>query len=296
MRNLFLYAIVLILASACSSNSEKSDNNVYKKHISSIVTVFPNITNDVGILYDEHNYINQIVLGGDIDEAVIKIEYSALGLISKLDYFFDKALFSYKTIEWFTDSLHITKTTVSDSNDVASFRETYFYNDNKEMVGIDRYVEDSLGNWEKRGSKYEFEWNNGNMVKILCFIANEHEVDDSVIVSNNIDDANMFELDNVSNMVIHNGYTLYYESTYTYDDKNNPYENTSISQIILPNEGNISANNPVTIEKRYSEQEVINFRFNYVYNEEGYPTKSIVDVTSNIEGLEKTQYTRAFKY
>lgn len=297
MKNLFILAVVLFLFAGCYSNSTKVNTKAFDKGVVLITTTFPNITSSTAVIYDGINQIKAINLDEDDEGFEIRIEYNKQGLPFKINHFYGDSIVSFKTIEWYKDSLQITKTIISGKEENSNFRETYFYNESKDIIKIVRYMKDDLGMWQKRGSKYEFEWDNGNMVKSLCYISGDHENNDSVIISNNTDDAHMFSLDDVSHdRVKDDNYTLYYTSVYTYDSQNNPYKNTSITEILLPNESNISVNNPVTIEKKYAEGEEIKFTLDYVYNELGYPTKIVIDVTSNMEGLEKTQYTREFKY
>ncbi len=294
MKKTLFPIILLVIFSACSLNSKTAENSKFEKGVIKIRTEYPNSTSGFDLTYDSQNQVIKIT--DSIDNSYINCEYNKDGLPIKFKVFFNGVLSNYKVINWFTDSLHVDKFIIVDDEAIENCRETYFYNENKHLEKIIRYKKDSLGNWQKRGSKYEFKWENGNMTQIKCFVVADFANNDSLLLASETEDDNLFNLDEISDEIIKNGYTLFYVSTYTYDNKNNPYYNTSISQLILPNESNISANNPIAIEKKYTGGEVINFKLKYEYNESNYPTMTFISVTSNIEIIKKVEYTRSFGY
>lgn len=297
MKKLILPITILFVFFACSSNSEKKETNAFKKGAIEVITSFPNIIKSIKLTYGKHNLItNADRKVNNYNEAQVICKYNNLDVPSKFEFYFDNSLSHYKIVNCFTDSLHFTKFTILDKDTTENYRETYVYNQHKEMTNIIRYRKDSLGLWQKRGSKYDFEWENGNMVLIKCYVPVEYTTYDSIVPENEIDNKSLFELEELTNEIIKTGYTLYYKSKYTYDNKNNPFKNLSLSQFILPNELNISTNNPIAIKKTYSEGEEINFLLDYEYNDLGYPIMTDINVTSNIEGIEKAHYTREFKY
>ncbi len=295
MKNFIFFTIILAIVSSCSLNAKKADNNKLKKGVVKSRTVYDNSFYGFDLVYNEQNQISKIV--DSSDNSYINCAYNEEGLPIKFEYYFDGVLSNHKDIDWFaTDSLYITKYNILGDKVIENYRETYYYNKDKQLAKIVRFKKDSLGTWQKRGSMYEFNWENGNMVKIECYVPVDYSTNDTIITNNEIKHGHFFDLDEISNDIIESGYSLFYESAYTYDNKNNPYNNTSVSMLILPNESNISVNNPVKIEKRYADGEVINFELKYEYNEDNYPTMTYISVTSNIEMLNKVEYTRHFVY
>jgi len=298
MRNLFIPIVVSLIIVACSTNSSKEQKKTFIKTVSEIKTIYPNVSNANKVIYNNDSIITKIIRTvNDYNDYIINIKYNKLNQISKLDIYFDSTLYVFKELKWFTDSLHIIKYEITDNDTVKESKETYIYNLNGEITEIIRYKEDSLGNWKRKGSKYEFIWENHNMINAKCYIPIENNNTDPINPDKEINkDEHMFELDNISNNLIKNGYKLYYESTYKYDNKNNPYNKISISSIILPNKTNISNNNPIKIEKKYVSGEVIKFTFDYKYNKNNYPTITNTKVTSNIDGYKEINYKKVFKY
>jgi uncharacterized protein YcfL len=287
-------AITSLLFVACSSSTKENKNTTtFIKTLTEIKTVSPNIYNSSKMTYDDNNRIVEVKHSvNGFDDYKIECKYNKSNQISGLKTYYDNKLSICKHIEWFADSIRVTKYNVSDIDTTESSKEIYSYNSNKEITQIARYKKDSLSLWKEKGSKYEFEWNNGNITTVRCYVPEESTIEDTAL----IDNQNLFELKELTGDFIKKGYKLYFESKYTYDNKNNPYNNTSISAVIIPNKFNISKNNPLKVEKKYVDGEVIVFSFKYKYNDKGYPDFADVDVTSNIEGFEKLHYSREFKY
>lgn len=291
MKNILTVIIVVAIFTACSSNTKKTDAKSFEKGITEILTTYPNNTDKLEIKYDEWNRI-QTILNGDKS---ITIEYNKNDDPIKLMSYYNNELEFSETIESYTDSLHIIKSEIEDNKPTQTYKETYIYNDDKEMTGIFRYKKDSMGNWKKRGSKYEFYWKDGNLMTVKNFIPAEITISDS-IRNYETENHSILELDEISDQLIEDGYTLFYESTYTYDNKKNPYVNTSISQLILPNLSNISKNNPIRIEKIYPSGETILQNFSNTYNENDFLISSLIKVTMPLEDSEYFEITREFKY
>ena len=294
MKNIIISTILVFLFAACTSNSKKADSKLYKKGATQIATIYPNVQSIYELNYNNHNQITKIT---DTDVNIdLKYNYNKKGLIDKTTYYDNGVLFKYKTYKWFTDSLLISGFEITENATIENQREICFYNKSNEMIGVEQYEKDSVGEWHKIGSRYEFIWENGNMINIKCFIPSESIIQDSLIVDFETDKKGFGELDDLSNKINNIRYDLFYESTYTYDDKNNPYNDISISRIIFPNQHNISTNNPISIEKKYTGGDVINFTLEYEFNENNYPIMTNILVKSNMEGLEKVSFTREFKY
>jgi len=293
MKKFTLPALILIALSACSLSQKKAEVISFEKGPTDIITTYPNATDAISVSYNE---INQIVKTSSTESSFASYTYGETGLPIKAEFYFDNVLDHYKSIAWLNDSVTIANVFISGSDTTENARETYIFNATKEMTQITQYKKDSLGVWQKYGSKYEFEWINGNLMKIKCLVPKEYLYDDSTIMEQQNEDKSLTELSQIADQTIKEGYTLFYESTYTYDDKNNPYQKTSLAQLILPNKNNISTNNPLTINKKYSTGEDIKFELSYEYNDKGYPTISHVNIASNIEGFEKMEYTREFNY
>jgi len=284
-------AVLIITLISCSSNIKKN-KVTYRKSFSDIVTNYPNIKFNTHYTYNDENQI--IKVEDENTETTLKISYEN-NIISRVDYYFEDSVSHYKKIRNFNDSIYITKYTPSVNGDIINYREVYYYNSNNQITKVMRYKKDSLNNWYQSGSMYEYEWENGNLAKTKCYMPIEAFEADSFNLEQN-ERPTLLVDKNEPETFTYREYSLYFETTYKFDDKNNPYYNISVAKFILPNENVISKNNPIKVNKKYSNGEYLKFKRNYEYNEQGYPIKIAVEISSNIEGLEKMQYSKIFKY
>lgn len=297
MRKIILSISILLVISACSQNSKKEETNTFKKGVVKIITTYPNITYSTSLNYNEQNLIVGIVrLNNDYEELNVVCNYNNSIKPNKFEYYYEGVLSTFATAQVLNDSLIVSNFTISEGETIENTHDLYVYNKNSEIEQIVRYKRDNMGVWKIGGSKYEYQWENGNIVNLKCYIPTGFSPHDTTLSKSKIRGCIQLKLPKISDELAETGYTLYYESSYTYDDKNNPYNNTSISYLIMINNHNVSSNNPTSIEKKYTEGEKMSFKFTYKYNELGYPTMSDINLTTNMEDLEKVHYTREFIY
>lgn len=291
---IILSLIALVFITSCA---QKTTNKIaYEKGLTELLINYPNFSEGYEIVYNDYNQITEIIGLEDLSDGVIECKYNKLGKISMLEYYTNNKFAFHKEIEWASDSIHMIK--IDSVNDtVTNFtKELFILNSEGNIAEIIRFIKNEEGDWKKRGSRYEFTWQDGNLIKSTCFVHNDVVAEDSVIAELESSETSMFDLDEISQSIIDEGYVVFYESTFTYDDKINPNTNTSITPILLPNKQNTSLNNPINVTKVYTNGDSIQSVYKYEYNESGYPVKANIDVTSNIEELPNVSFSKSFKY
>jgi hypothetical protein len=285
-------AILIITLISCSSNIKKDNTPVFRKSFTGIVTAYPHIEFNTNYTYDNENKI--IKVEDENTETTLKISYKD-NAISKVDYYFENSITYYKKVKNFNDSIYITKYTPTANGDIINYREVYYYNSSNQITKVMRYKKDSLDNWYQSGSMYEYEWKDGNLAKTKCYMPIESFESDTFNLEQNERPSLLVDKKEPETFT-HREYSLFFETTYKFDNKNNPYKGISVEKFILPNENIISKNNPVEVLKKYSCGDYLKFIRKYEYNEQGYPVKVTVNVSSDMESIENTQYSKVFKY
>lgn len=236
-------------------------------------------------------------------ERKVNLAYDEIGNLSSGEVFVDDTLTGKVNFLWSNDSLVIDPELKREGYWNYTNNLQYLLNSNKEVVKIEDYLEDSLGNISHYGSGYVAEWNEGLMTNLKNYTIVSDSMGDNVKTEEYMkEDALIL---NSRAFIYHDRIfyddteiELFYEKSYVYDDKKNPIRNLSLASAILPSDFNASIHNPTQIVARYAEGEKITYSISYEYNAKDYPTKAVVKVLfeSDAEESQNGQYEMLFEY
>lgn len=307
----FISMFVLLISISCTSVSNKK--GVIKKL--GVVNQDDCALNNITYNYIDHtlsfsfelNENNEVVksikkVNNEV-ERVSSYEYNVDGNLIKGEIFIEDTLVGQLDLIWSSDSVIITPVINFDGywNNLNTIHIQL--NADKEVTRVEDFIEDSLGVKRHYGSGYKATWEQGNMQGLTNWIiksdslggnveAEGYMTDDAVLLNSRtfVYEDRMF-FDNVE-------IEKFYDATFEYDDKNNPFRTISLAEVVLPSDFNTSVNNPIKVIKTYGSGEIITFNYSYQYNEDDYPIEAIVKVVYNSGDGEEIlkEYTVEYNY
>jgi len=278
MKNLFLFALALVVFS-CSSDDSSDDGMLPGGSSGTLIKT-----------------VKKVISGGVVDEQ-FDYEYNALGNITKLtsvtvygvttttfDYDADDRIVSFTEVK--TDPFNDIRTEVN-----------YFEYDNDLAVGICQditYDNETSSFDDPEVDKIEFDYNASQYVSMFTHYYEEYAEDytcDDVTSMSNTED---LEYDATGNMVRYENSDYFWTPsylTYTYDDKNHPYANVKPDTFRklygFSTINNISSANEYNAE---NDELLGTISYSYEFNSSNYPT--VLERTYTEDGGTPGQATR----
>ncbi len=236
-------------------------------------------------------------------EQKVDYKYSSDGLIIGLERFFNDTLSDKCILNYLDDSIEFIVMNLVENNWVKSNVLQLHYNENNEIVKVEDFEKKDDGEWDFFGSGYNHKWVDGKLTETQNWVFQIDTLGDVIkadgFIKKNASVINdrAFMYDN-KYYYDNNEIELFYESTFEYDSKNNPFRDISLARFIFPSDFNASVNNPTTIVKTYTSGEKLMLNTTYEYNDKNYPVKANVQVKfeSEIDNSPETEYTIEYSY
>lgn len=180
----------------------------------------------------------------------------------------------YDTFLYNNDGL-LAERRVFRTNNAHEYKHIYEYNDTNKLISYSEIFVNSIGSYNTRVT---FTYNSNNTITAMRYLslgeAEEELFDTSVITltNNNITSVNTQEASGINE----------YTTSFTYDDKNNPFKNTYAYEVIMLTEYRHGGGINNVLSESDSNDGVL-YTSEYEYNSNGYPTTMI-----DSEGGEQT--------
>ncbi len=266
---------------------------------------YPSFKITFKFVYSEDNKVisTQKYIDDELENR-INYSYSSSGLLKGFERYFNDILTDKISLSHLGDSVELIAKKFVDEKWVKSSVLHLHYNENLEMLSVKDFARNKDGEWDLVGSGYKYEWEEGNLSKAENWVfqvdtlGDNIKADDYIKRNSYIINERAFAFQN-KYYYDNNEIELFYESTFEYDDKNNPFRDVSIASFIFPSDFNPSVNNTTSIVKAYTSGEKLILNATYVgYNEKNYPTKALVKVkfVENDEESIQSEYQIEFVY
>ena len=299
-----IVAIVAMMALTIAGCTEKEDTPQDQSPRCKITSLEETYTSgENGQTYTFHDSMtfqydtnNRLIRFNEEDNDYQQFTYNSSGQLIKIEYFDEGVLEDYGDYTYSGNTVTLLYTYQDDEQGwVADDKEVYELNSSNQIVKIE-YFNNDEGVWIKRGT-IENTWQNGNVVVQSVYRSEQWKGEEKSfskrLKQQRKHRTSATEIQNIN--FVKGDFIKVRTTTYTYDNKNNPFS-SQVAFHFLDEDVMFNSKNNVITEtdiRHQDNNETITYTYSYSYNEYDFP--SSMDFSYSDEGYSSTT-VRNFRY